>query len=241
MVFDMSKPAAKTKACAVVYLRVSTAKQATEGVGLDAQEAKCRAHAERMGWPVVAVHRDEGFSGRDGVEDRPGLQAVIDTVRATPGAVVVVYSVSRLARRQRLLWNLLDDREGYGLPVSSATEAFDTATPTGRAMLGMIATFAQLEADMVSERTRDALAEVKAQGTKLGAPDMVRLGAGDSVKVVQELYATGKFSHRTLADELNARGVPTAKGGRWWPKTVASAIKANGILCASLATRGAEP
>lgn len=231
MVFVMARTARKSAPVApsaVVYLRVSTARQAAEGIGLDAQEAKCRAHAERMGWPVVAVFRDEGASGRDGVEDRPGLQSAIDAVKATPGAVVVVYSVSRLARRQRLLWNLLDDREGYGLPVSSATESFDTATPTGRAMLGMIATFAQLEADMVSERTRDALAEVKAQGRKLGAPSMVALGAVESVKLAQELYASGGFSHRTLADELNRRGVPTAKGAgaKWWPKTVRAALLA---------------
>lgn len=216
-----------SKPSAVIYLRVSTARQAAEGIGLDAQEAKCRAHAERMGWSVIAAHRDEGISGRDCVERRPGLQATIETVKSHPGAVVVVYSVSRLARRQRLFWNLLDDREGYGLPVSSATEAFDTATPTGRAMLGMIATFAQLEADMVSERTKDALAEVKAQGKKLGAPSMIDLGAVESVRLAQELYSTGKFTHRSLAEELNRQRVATAKGGgKWWPKTVRSALLA---------------
>jgi site-specific DNA recombinase len=208
----------------VIYARCSTARQAAEGIGLDAQETKCRAHAERLGLAVVGTFRDEGVSGRDGVEDRPGLQAVIDAVKMHPGAVVVVYSVSRLARRQRLLWNLLDDREGYGLPVSSATESFDTSTPTGRAMLGMIATFAQLEADMVSERTKDALAEVRAQGKRLGAPDMIALGATDAVRTAQSLYASGKFSHRTLADELNRRRIPTAKGGKWWPKTVRAAL-----------------
>jgi DNA invertase Pin-like site-specific DNA recombinase len=179
-----------------------------------------------MGWPVIGVHRDAGVSGRDGVDDRPGLQATIGAVKSNPGAVVVVYSVSRLARRQRLLWNLLDDHEGYGLPVSSATEAFDTATPTGRAMLGMIATFAQLEADMVSERTRDALAEVKAQGKKLGARNMIELGAENAVRLAQELYKSGKFTHRSLATELNRREVPTAKGGMWWPKTVRAALNA---------------
>jgi len=218
-----------SKPSAVIYLRVSTARQAAEGIGLDAQEAKCRAQAERMGWPVIAVHRDEGLSGRDGVEERPGLQAAIDTVKSNPGAVVVVYSISRLARRQRLLWNLLDQQEGYGLPVSSATEPFDTATPTGRAMLGMIATFAQLEADMVSERTKDALAEIKAQGRKLGAPSMIDLGAVESVRTAQELYATGKFTHRTLAEELNRLKVQTAKRGttKWWPKTVRAALLAD--------------
>lgn len=209
---------------ALLYLRVSTARQANEGIGLDAQEARARAHAERMGWPVVDVFRDEGASGKDGVESRPGLRALLEAARTTPGAIVVVYSVSRLARRQRLLWTLLDDRDGHGLSVSSATESFDTSTPTGRAMLGMLATFAALEADMVSERTKDALAEVKAQGKKLGAPSMIDLGAGESVRLAKELYATGSFTHRTLAEELNRRAVPTAKGGKWWPKTVRTAL-----------------
>ena len=136
---------------------------------------------------VLAVHRDEGISGRDGVEERPGLQATIASVKAAPGAVVVVYSVSRLARRQRLRWNLLDAQGDYALPVLSATEPFDTSTPMGRAMLGMIATWNTLEADMVSERTRDALAEVKAQGRKLGAPSMLDLGAIESVRLAQAL------------------------------------------------------
>lgn len=175
---------------------------------------------------VLAVHRDEGISGRDGVEERPGLQATIASVKAAPGAVVVVYSVSRLARRQRLRWNLLDAQGDYALPVSSATEPFDTSTPMGRAMLGMIATWNTLEADMVSERTRDALAEVKAQGRKLGAPSMLDLGAIESVRLAQELYASGSYTHRSLAEELNRRGVPTAKGGKWWPKTVRSALLA---------------
>jgi len=210
---------------AFLYLRVSTSRQVTEGVGLDTQEAKGRAHAERNGWTIGGVFKDEGISGKDGLDNRPGLVALIEAVQATPGAVVVVYSVSRLARRQRLLWQLLDDRDGYGLPVVSATEPFDAASPMGRAMLGMIAVFAQLEADMVSERTTDALAELKAQGRKLGAPSMVDLGAGDSVRTVQALYASGEYTHRSLAAALNSRGVPTAKGGKWWPKTVRSALQ----------------
>jgi site-specific DNA recombinase len=213
------------KPVALIYCRCSTARQASEGVGLDTQEAKARAHAARLGWDVAGVFTDAGISGKDGLDNRPGLVALIETAQRTPGAVVVVYSVSRLARRQRLLYQLLDDRDGYGLAVSSATEAFDTTTPTGRAMLGMIAVFAALEADMLSERTKDALAEVKAQGRKLGAPSMVDLGAIDTIRTVQTLYASGGYTHRSLAEELNRRGVPTATGaGKWWPKTVATAL-----------------
>jgi DNA invertase Pin-like site-specific DNA recombinase len=220
------KIASDAKPTVLVYVRVSTARQATDGIGLEAQESKCRQHAERMGWTVAEVFRDEGVSGKDAIESRPGLVALIAKAKATPNAVVVVYSVSRLARRQRLLWTLLDEHEGFGLSVSSATESFDTTTPTGRAMLGMIAVFAQLEADMVSERTKDALAEVKARGQKLGRPSQLATNP-DAVALVKQLYATGLYSHVTLAEELNRRGTPTASGtGKWWPKTVRTALQA---------------
>lgn len=214
------------KPVAFIYLRVSTAKQAAEGIGLDAQLAKCRLHAERLGLDVAQVFSDEGISGKEGIATRPGLAALLDRAASTPRCTVIVYSISRLARRQKLLWQLLDDRDGYGLAVSSATEAFETSTPMGRAMLGMIAVFAQLEADMVSERTKDALAEVKAQGKKLGRAPMAESCAEASIRLAQELYATGLYTHRTLAEKLNADGVATATGrGKWWVKTVQTALQ----------------
>lgn len=220
------KVPAPAKPVAFVYLRVSTARQATDGIGLDAQLARCQAHAERLGLDIAQVFRDEGVSGKDGIENRPGLAGLLERTASTPKAVVIVYSISRLARRQKLLWQLLDDRDGYGLAVSSATEPFDTANPMGRAMLGMIAVFAQLEADMVSERTKDALAELKAQGKKLGRPGMHDT-ATDTVNTIKALYASGEYSHRSLADELNRRNIPTATGGgKWWPNTVRTALKA---------------
>lgn len=210
---------------ALIYRRVSTLRQASDGVGLDTQDVKCRAHAARMGWDVADTFTDEGVSGTDGLDTRPGLTALINKAHATPGAIVVVYSVSRLARRQKLLWQLLDDRDGFGLSISSATEAFDNTTPTGRAMLGMIAVFAQLEADMVSERTKDALAEVKAQGQQLGNPGITAL-APEAVKLIKELRAQG-FTHRDIAAELERRGVPTPRGAKKWHlTTVQAALKA---------------
>lgn len=211
---------------AVIYCRVSTARQA-EGISLDGQQAKCTEHAARLGLPIIGCYVDAGISGKDSVEQRPGLRQAIAAVQSHPGAVVIVYSVSRLARRQSLLWRLLDDREGYGLPISSATESFDTTTPSGRAMLGMIATFAALEADMVSERTKDALAELKSQGVKLGRPS-VAAAAPELCKQVQQLYSTGNYTHVSLAEHLNATHVPTATGkGRWHSRTVRQALLAN--------------
>ena len=232
----MARPATVAPSGALLYLRVSTMRQATDGIGLDTQEAACRAHAVRLSLPVLGVYRDEGASGKDGLEDRPGLAALVETFTHTPGAVVVVYSVSRLARRQRVLWQLLDEREGHGLRVASATEAFETATPMGKAMLGMLAVWAQLEGDLVSQRTRDGLAELKAQGRQLGAPSMIRRVEPDGrhvldeskmrrVQQVQALYETGVYSHKSLAMHLNSTGVATVTGrGTWWAKTVRTAL-----------------
>jgi len=232
----MARPPVIAASGALIYLRVSTMRQAIDGIGLDTQEAACRAHAVRLALPVLGVYRDEGASGKDGLEDRPGLAALVETFAHTPGAVVVVYSVSRLARRQRVLWQLLDEREGHGLRVASATEAFETATPMGKAMLGMLTVWAQLEGDLVSQRTRDGLAELKAQGRQLGAPSMIRRVEPDGrhvldegkmrlVQQVQALYETGGYSHKSLAMHLNSTGVATVTGrGTWWPKTVRTAL-----------------
>ncbi len=208
---------------AIVYLRVSTGKQAVSGVGMEAQLAKCTEHCARLGIPVASVHKDEGISGKDGVDKRPGLQEVIAAVQATPGSVVVVYSLSRLGRSQRLIWNLLDDRGGFGLPLSSATEPFETTTPMGRAMLGMLGVWAQLESDLVSERTIDAMAAVAARGVRVGAPTMA-MKVPESVAEIRRLREAG-MSPAAIADALNAGGWRTArKGTRWHPKTVRAAL-----------------
>ncbi len=212
---------------AVIYLRVSTSAQAASGAGMEAQLAKCQEHCARSGIPVLSVHQDAAVSGKDGVDKRPGLREVIEVVRAAPGTVVVVYSLSRLGRSQRLIWNLLDAKGEYALPLSSATEPFETTTPMGRAMLGMLGVWAQLESDLVSERTIDALAAVAARGVKLGAMPMSQK-VPDIVKEIQEKYATGKWTIKSITADLNARGIPSSKGGKWWSKTVYTAIKSGG-------------
>jgi DNA invertase Pin-like site-specific DNA recombinase len=212
---------------AVIYLRVSTAEQASEGVGLDAQEARCRAVCAARGFEVTSVYRDEGVSGKADLASRPGLARAVAEVRAHVArggdAALVAYSVSRVARSQRVLWGLVSPGgKAPALPLVSATEPFDTSTPMGRAMLGMIAVWSALEADLVSERTRDALAAVRASGKRLGAPPMMDR-VPEVVARIVAMRAAGKTLHQ-ICDELNAEGVAGARGGRWWPKNVRAAL-----------------
>lgn len=206
---------------AVIYTRVSTERQAAEGHGLQAQLAACEQTARARGWQVLGKHSDEGISGRDGFAGRPGLQAAVQQARDL-GVPLVVYAVSRLARSQRLLWQLLDAGGDYGLQVVSATEPFDTSTPIGRAMLGMLGVWAQLEGDMIRSRTKDGLAAAKAAGKKLGAPSTIELNP-ELVKRLSNMRRAG-LSLRAIADQLNEENVQGARGGKWWPRTVRAVL-----------------
>lgn len=147
---------------AVGYVRVSTDEQAREGVSIEAQEDRIRAIAVAKGWHLVDVLKDAGYSGKN--LNRPGAKKLIDACRQGEVDAVVVYKVDRLTRKQRDLWHLLDEVfETTGVGFVSVTEAFDTTTAAGKAFLGMLGVFAQLERDLVSERTREALKQKKAK------------------------------------------------------------------------------
>lgn len=211
------KKKSSIKTVALVYTRVSTEQQALGGVGLDTQEAKCREHATNCGWEVQGVFSDNGISGLEDVQNRPGLAQVLEQAQALEKAkvrvIVVVYSLSRLTRRMKTLCDLLDEQTGAGLLVSSVTEPFDTSTPSGRALVGMLGVFAQLEADLAAERTKDALAEMKSQGKQLGRRFSYQL-APQSVAIVHELKNQG-LSLRQILAELQRRQIPSPTGKNW--------------------------
>src|SRR4051812_20520870 len=90
--------------------------------------------------------------------------------------------------------------------------AVDTSTPTGEAMANMLATFAQFERRLISQRTKEALAIKKASGVRLGRPPTL---PAKTVRRIQRQRAHGE-SLRAIADSLNRDDVPTAQGGAQW-------------------------
>lgn len=197
----------------VIYLRVSTARQAESGLGHEAQEATCRAYAARSGLSVAAVYADDGKSGTLDAARRPGFAAA-QKHAAEAGAVLLAYSLSRLGRSVKILADLAER-----LPIASATESFDTSTPAGRLMVGMLSVFAAFERDLAAERTTDALAAAKARGTRLGRPPM----PSELVQRVHVLRASG-LTIQGVADRLNGSGVPSPYGKRWHAPTVRAAL-----------------
>jgi len=219
---------------AVIYVRVSTDKQAASGVGGEAQEQACRKYCELRGLEVLEVVADSAVSGMEEAAKRPGLQRVIEIIgsHAKGDVLVVVYKLDRLARSQRIIWELLDPRGKFGLPLASATQDFNTATPIGRAMVGMLGVWAELDWENIRDRNMAMQRAARARGSRIGGPRMhERGGQPDPEKVeivlmVQDLYSKGSYTLKTLAEKLNADGIPSPRGRRWHGSTVFSALRA---------------
>lgn len=136
----------------LIYIRVSTTRQDLEGHSIPKQKERLIAYCKAKGWIVSGMYVDPGFSGSS--LDRPGMNALIDAVNQKKGDVVLVYKLDRLSRSQRdVLYVLEDIFEPKGVAFVSMQESFDTSTVYGKAMLSILSAFAQMEREVITERT----------------------------------------------------------------------------------------
>lgn len=134
-----------------LYPRVSTQEQAKEGYSIGEQIDRLKKYCEAMGWDVYKIYTDAGYSGAN--TDRPGLQAMIKDIKAGKIDKVVVYKLDRLSRSQLDTLYLIEKVFlANNTDFVSMSENFDTSTPFGRAMIGILAVFAQLEREQIKER-----------------------------------------------------------------------------------------
>ena len=207
---------------AVAYVRVSTPGQRDEGVSLDAQRAKITAWCDVMGYELVATYADEGLSGHS-MDKRPGLQRAIDDA-CTRGGVLVVYSLSRLARNTRETLELGETFAQAGADIVSLSENIDTTSAAGKMVFRMLAVLAEFERDQVSERTAMAMAHKRSQGHRVSRhiPYGQQLSADGLhlephaaeqavIAVARELHAAG-LSSRKIAAALDARSMRSRVG-----------------------------
>jgi DNA invertase Pin-like site-specific DNA recombinase len=203
----------------LLYCRVSTEEQAISGAGLQAQRQALVAECERRGWTIVREITDEGFSAKD--MRRPGVQEAIRTLEAGEADALVVSKLDRLSRSMVDFSALMARAQKRGFALV-ALDCLDTTSPSGEAMANMLATFAQFERRLISQRTKDALAVKQAQGVRLGRPPVLDAELRDRIRAMR---ADGASLAR-IADELTAGGVATAHGGvRWYPSTILKILR----------------
>jgi DNA invertase Pin-like site-specific DNA recombinase len=218
----------------VAYYRVSTGRQGRSGLGLDAQRAAVERYLNGGDWSIVAQFT-EVESGK--LSDRPQLDKALAAARLHR-CPLVVSKVDRLTRSVAFLSRLLE----AGVDVRFA-DLPQIEGATGRFLLQQMVAVAELEAGMISARTKAALAAAKRRGVKLGgdrgvAPsDRVRAmarrtiqqrangRAADFAAKIEELEVQGAKSLRQIAEALNAAGIPTARGKGEWSAVQVQRVK----------------
>lgn len=210
------------------YSRVSTESQFRAGVSVEMQEQRIRDWALVNGGRVFACFQDAGLSGGR-VENRPGLCAALDATGRED--VLIVYSLSRLARSTRETLAIAERLEAVGANLVSLCERIDTTSAAGKMVFRMLAVLSEFERDQIAERTRHALAQKRAKGEKTGgtvpwgwAAAEGRLRRDDEQWEVTEWILSRRgegWSYRSIAAALSQRGVRTKTGlATWNPKTI---------------------
>jgi len=220
----------------ISYLRVSTDRQGSSGLGLEAQRQAVASYLNGGSWTIVREFV-EVESGRN--SERPTLAEALAAARVHRVPLIVA-KVDRLTRSLAFLSRLIEagvDVRFCDLPKIEG--------PAGRFMLQQMAAVAELEAGMISKRTKDALAAAKARGKKLGGrregqrldEDIRAAGraalsnrsnarAADLAPVIAELRASGITSLGGIARALEARSIPAARGGAKWSENQVSRVLA---------------
>lgn len=215
---------------AVAYYRVSTDKQGRSGLGLEAQREAVRAFLDGNGWPPLAEFTEVESGKRD---DRPELAKALEACRLYK-ATLVIAKLDRLSRDAHFLLGL--EKSGVDFVACDMPHA-------NRLTVRIMAVVADEERQMISARTKAALAAAKARGTTLGGFKGYSPSEEDRTKALQarwdkamaqvallapkieELQRAGVTSLSGIAKALNEQGITTDRGGQWHPTSVARLLE----------------
>jgi DNA invertase Pin-like site-specific DNA recombinase len=214
----------------VTYVRVSTSQQGRSGLGIEAQRAALTRFAAAEGFEIVAQFVEvETGKGSDALERRPQLAAALAKARSLRSPIAVA-KLDRLSRDVHFISGLMAHRVPFVVAELGAdVDPF---------VLHLFAALAEKERALISGRTKSALAAAKARGVVLGNPNIEAArsqavaaikteadrAAGNVAPIIAEIRRTGATTLRQIADALNARGVPTPRGGRWYAMSVRNAL-----------------
>lgn len=225
---------------ALGYVRVSTREQADSGLSISAQDRRIRTYCELNNLELVEIIKDENVSAGIPLAEREGGRKLLEMTQKTPYAVVAI-KLDRLFRDAHDCLGVTKDWEKRGNSLMLMDLGMDTTTAMGRAFLTNAATYAELEKNLISERTKEALNQIKIEGGTLGATrfgwersdDLDSFGRKklipkeSEMKILYECKALREagYTLQQIADKFNAEGRPTKRGGRWFPSTVRNYCK----------------
>lgn len=222
-----------------IYVRVSTTSQAEEGYSIEEQIDKLESYCKIKDWTVYKVYTDGGFSGSN--TERPALERLIKDADKKKFDTVLVYKLDRLSRSQKDTLFLIEDVFiKNGIEFLSLQENFDTSTPFGKAMIGLLSVFAQLEREQIKERMQlGKLGRAKAGKSMMWAKTSygydyhkdtgtmtINPVQSLAIKFIFESYLSGR-SITKLRDDLNEK-YPKEKP---WNYRAVRGILGNPVYC----------
>ena len=232
----------KTTNKVAIYVRVSTTSQVEEGYSIDEQKAKLSSYCDIKDWNVYKIYTDGGFSGAN--TDRPALEGLIKDAKKRKFDTVLVYKLDRLSRSQKDTLYLIEDIFiKNNIAFLSLQENFDTSTPFGKAMIGLLSDFAQLEREQIKERMQlGKLGRAKAGKSMMWAKTSygydyhketgtVTVNPWQSIIIADifDWYLSGK-SITKIRDALNDM-YGEDNGGKVWNYRGVRMILANPVYC----------
>jgi len=194
-----------------LYARVSRADKDQDP---ENQLLKLREYAKRQGWEIYAEFHDY-ISGAAPV--KPALDKMLGEGRARHYDAVLIVRLDRLARSTKQLLTMLEDLDRFGVALICTDQQIDTKSPAGKLLFTVLGAVAELELDLIRERTRDGLARARAQGKRLGRPphperieEILRLRAqGMSLRQIGEELG---MSHQAVKQRLRRARVQNRDG-----------------------------
>jgi DNA invertase Pin-like site-specific DNA recombinase len=187
---------------AALYARVSTHDQQTLGL----QTESMTSYISDRGWHVVKRVEDVG----SGTKNRPSRESLLRAARRREIDVVVVWRLDRWGRSLPDLVVTLRELTDLGVGFVSLTEALDLTTPTGRAMAGMLAVFAEFEREILRERVRAGIAQARNEGRPHGRPRTASLKAAQVLRLKAERVSHAEIARRLGIGRTSVRRILAA-------------------------------
>jgi site-specific DNA recombinase len=222
---------------AIGYIRVSTDEQVKEGVSLENQEQKIRDYCKLKDFEILEIVQDAGISAKN--LRRPGVQKVLEMAQNKMIDAVVVYKLDRIFRSTVDALETTKQFDKWNVSFHSIKEALDTKSAMGKFFFTLTAALAEMEREIIGERTRDVLQRKKANGEVYGhVPFGFKKFKGKLLnndaeqKVVQTVLGMQEqgLNLSQISRELNRAGFKTKKGNQWYPQTVKNVIGIHGRL-----------
>ena len=216
---------APTAGKAILYARVSTAMQVADGVSLDVQERQMATAAEFHGFTEWELVREEGRSGKS-ISGRPALQSVLKRLASKEVDALIVTRIDRLARSTTDFLDIVDraNKEGWRLIMLDLN--LDTSTYQGRFVVTVMSALAEMERGIIASRQKDVHKDRRERGIVWGVDMGPMNKTPEEIKTRILHQRTMKMSYRQIADGLNADGVETQNGRKWYPSTVKNIVDA---------------